>query len=117
MHRSQEVQGRSNYLFVSFCSVKASDGTYSYRLKASGSPVSYSCVLRHLKFLSKTCEGIGIEMPKNVGLHSFCIGAIQHMESQGINLHAIQKQQGTRTSGQWLIMLVTTLVICWLGLF
>ena len=68
------------------------DGSYVHRLKPSGTPVTYDCVQNQLKDLLKACREAGVEMPGHVGLHSFRVGAINHMDSDGVDMQVIQKQ-------------------------
>ena len=91
-HESDCLEGKNKYLFVSFRAVKMDDGSVVHRLKPSGSPVSYDCIHSQLRDLVKLLRESGVQVPSNVGLHSFHVGAINHLGEQGVDMHVIQKQ-------------------------
>ena len=91
-HETECVREGDKFLFVSFQAIRLGDGTYVHRLKPSGTPVTYDCVQNQLKDLLKACREAGVEMPGHVGLHSFRVGAINHMDSDGVDMQVIQKQ-------------------------
>ena len=61
-------------------------------MKPSGSPVSYDNIQNQLKVLLKACRDSSVDMPDHIGLHSFHVGAINHLDGEGVDMHVIPRQ-------------------------